>query len=92
MTHFLLAALIAGPLDARLSLPVIVIANVVLVADAARTAVNGADYTAGAPLPLQGAIRGAEAANAHGAGRAQRRRPSGSDKCGTLHVRGAGKD
>jgi len=94
MTHFLLAALIAGPLNARLSLPVVVIANVIIVADAARAAVNGADYATGAPLPLQAAIRTAYAANAHWAGRAERRRPSGSgsDKCGTLHVRGAGKE
>jgi hypothetical protein len=71
MTHFLLATLVAGSLHARLSLPVMVVANVVLVANTARAAIDGigTDDAAGAPLPLDAAI-GSDAANAHGAGRA----------------------
>jgi hypothetical protein len=71
MTHFLLATLVTRPLDAGLPLAVIVIANVVLIANAIGTAVNGTDKSAGTSLPLQAAIRcSAYAADAHRAGRA----------------------
>lgn len=70
MTHFLLAALVTSPLHAGLSLPVIVVANVVLIPNTTGTAVHGTDDTPYAPLPLENPIQAANAANAHGAGRA----------------------
>ena len=56
MTHLLLSTLVACPLHAGLSLPVIVIANVVVVADTTGAAVDSTDNPAGTPFPLQTAI------------------------------------
>jgi hypothetical protein len=87
MTHFLLAAFVAGPLDAGLALLFgMIVANVLVIANALGTAVNGIiDEASRAPLPLWRAIRDAPYGN--GAGWADRPR---ADKCGTIHVASRG--
>jgi branched-subunit amino acid ABC-type transport system permease component len=70
MTHFLLATLVASPLHARLSLLIMVIAELIVVDEAARATVNRANSPWTTPLPLQGTIGTLQAANAHRAGRA----------------------
>jgi hypothetical protein len=80
MTHFLLAALVAGPLDARLTLPLVAVADIIVEAGAPGAAVNGAHGDgSGASFPLRPAM----APDAHGAGWAESRNSSGD-----IHARG----
>lgn len=82
VTNLLLAALVAGPLDTRLSLLLVVIAGAIVVTiDTARAvAHDGGAY--GAPLPLAGAI---------GAGTAGGGDAGAMSKDLTAHGDGAGR-
>jgi hypothetical protein len=82
MTHLLLAALITCPLHAGLSFLLGMI--VMIVAEALRAALDMGDGSSGAPLSLLASI-GADAPDAHGAGRAERSCPSDAEG-GTIHV------
>lgn len=70
MTHLLLATFVASPLHARLSLLIMMVAELIVVDEAARTTVNRSYGPWTTPLPLQCTIGSVQAANAHRAGRA----------------------